>query len=113
MKKIYKYLVLRPSQAEEDSVLIDHLSIPGGVRVLSAVNQAYTIVLYALVDEDQIENVAMEVDVQIVGTGHPADKVDNYQFLSTVALGAGDTFMCHVFVKVNHNLKNLKSGVKT
>lgn len=90
MKSVYKYIVSMAGYQE--------LTLPINSRVLSVTEQNEKIVLYALVDTTTRETETVQIIVH--GTGHPANDVDNYTFLGTVALMNG-MFMLHIFYNKN------------
>jgi hypothetical protein len=90
MSRIFKYqLKVTDSQ---------RIMLPYGSKVLSVENQKETIVMYAIVDEEQ-EHMA-NIGVRIAGTGHKIEQhiIMDYRFLGTVKMLNGD-LMFHVFVE--------------
>jgi hypothetical protein len=88
MKRIFKYK-LEPTDYQI-------LKIPVGSSFLSAQSQKDDIVLYALVDDLEVENDNLHIIIH--GTGHDASDLGEHSFLGTVKL-YDDTLMFHVFYK--------------
>lgn len=70
------------------------LELPASASILSVMTQRGRIVLYALVDESEIET--RERSIEIFGTGHPV--LDNVRrdYLGTVVQENGD-LVWHIF----------------
>jgi hypothetical protein len=89
MKSVHKY----PLPAE-DHIL---LSLPINSKILSVINQNETIMLYVLVDLNEVENELY--NIRITGTGHiMTDKESEYQFIGTITLYYSK-LVFHVFYK--------------
>ncbi len=86
MKRNYKYNL--------ESTGKQTLTLPYNSQLLSVTEQYGNIVLYALVETDEIS--MKDVTIIIYGTGHNADDVDAAHFLGTVKLMNGG-LMFHVF----------------
>lgn len=80
----------------EDRQTID---MPRGTRALSVQVQHGELTVWALVDDDQRENLA-PVNFLITGTGNPIQGLafESWRFLSTVQLMQGQ-MVFHVFVQ--------------
>lgn len=89
MLRIYKYDLKTTSEQT--------IGLPVGAKVLSAINQRGSIVLYALVDDDLATPTAV-YRVSIRGTGHLAESVKDTPFVGTVSLLNGELIL-HVFGK--------------
>jgi len=89
MKKIFKYRI----EVKDEQVI----SIPKNSRILSVEEQFGQIVIYAVINttEERTENYS----IIIHGTGHPANDIDDCNFLDTVKLENG-ALMFHVFYKI-------------
>ncbi len=73
-------------------------TIPGLKRILSVAEQRRQLVLYALVGKSDTVNRPVDVDILIIGTGHPIATVTGFDFLGTVKMFGGE-LMWHIFVK--------------
>lgn len=89
MKTIHKY----PLQAEAHQ----RISLPETAEILSVESQYDDIVLYALVDTENLRT--KWVDIYVFGTGHNIpENLQNLRFMGTVKLYNGD-LMFHIFIK--------------
>lgn len=72
------------------------LKLTRPAEILSAIIQDGNIVIYALVDKDEIRGTIF--DFKILGTGHPANMItlSEYNFLSTLKDGS---YVWHIFYK--------------
>ena len=87
MKRVYKYELL-PQE-------LQIISLPVDSKVLSVIEQNNTIMMYALVDIEEIE--MNKYYFAIYGTGHNInDGINTFEFLNTVKLNNG-TLVFHVF----------------
>jgi hypothetical protein len=88
MQKIFKYTLALTDTQE--------VKLPADARVLSAISQNDSIVIYALVDD--LDARVQKFRFEIVGTGHdaPESRIGNTTFLQTVQHGP---FVFHVFYK--------------
>ena len=88
MNRIYKYPVeCTPRQT---------LTLPRGAKPISAINQRNEIVVYAVVDTDEVEQDCFEIVVQ--PTGLSFDDINAYQFLGSVALYEA-RYVFHIFYR--------------
>ena len=85
MKRIFKYKLEIMDDPQE-------IIMPSHSRILSVIEQNGKPVLYALVEDEREEQL---LNVKIVGTGHPFEYADKWDFVDTVKCGA---FVWHVFV---------------
>lgn len=89
MITIYKYtLLLQPEQT---------LHIRGFMKVLSVAEQRGEIVLYCMVNS--AADATHILDVSIIGTGHDALPVKEFDFIGTVKTQDG-LYMWHVFTNL-------------
>ena len=88
MNRIYKYPVEYTSRQT--------LILPRGTKPISAINQRDEIVVYAVVDTDEVEQDCFEIVVQ--PTGASFDDINAYQFLGSVALHDG-RYVFHIFYR--------------
>lgn len=91
MKYIYKYLL-----AITDDQII---SIPKDSTVLSVICQNNQLVVYVVIDTDNIESNEL-YKFKIIGTGNPIVAKDflTYRFLNTVSMADGN-LIWHVFYR--------------
>lgn len=87
---IYKYPLAIVDQQKR--------TIPGLQRILSVAEQRGQLVLYAIVDTEDKLNQPVDVEVLIIGTGHPIQIISGFDFVGTVKMFDGE-LMWHVFVK--------------
>jgi hypothetical protein len=98
MQTVFKYPI---SPANEQIIKVKGLK-----RILGVQTQhddfGEKVVLYVLVDTD-IHQPIHDIFIVVLGTGHPADTIDDsYRFLGTVSL-AESQLMFHIFaMEVNH-----------
>ena len=97
MKTIYKYTILATD--------FQLLELPYNSLILSICEQYDNIVLYALVESNNIDTQITDVyDVAVIGTGNSAEILydghilEGYDFMSTVKTFNG-TLICHVCMK--------------
>lgn len=89
IETIYKYTL----EAKESTIL----ELPLLAQIISATHQNGNIVIYAVVDTEQIETTSY--DFRTYGTGHKIHvHLSEYQFLNTVNMYDGD-LVFHVFHK--------------
>ena len=88
MNTIFKYVL----DATDDQIL----KIPMSARILSVESQKDSIVLYAMIDSEEI--VKRGVFIKIRGTGHNCDKVDADDYFTTVKMYE-DGLVFHVFIR--------------
>lgn len=87
---IYKYPI--------DS-MADIIAMPAGAKILSAIKQFNRIVVYALVDENNMEMEEFEfIRVITGGVSSGQYTLENYQFLDTLVFGNG-SYIEHVFYR--------------
>lgn len=87
MRTVYKY-ILEP--------LTELIEIPSD-KILSCESQNDTIVIYALVDTDNL--VPNTYSFEVVGTGQPITFDENeYTFLNTVKM-VNDRYIFHIFYR--------------
>lgn len=90
MKSIWKY-TLKASTSQT-------IEIPIGSRILSAESQKDDIVIYALVNSEELSFESYEI--LTYGTGHSIlENIDNHNFLGTVKMHS-DALVFHVFYKL-------------
>lgn len=91
MKTVYKY--------ELSFDIRQKLELPKEAQILSVVEQRNKLVLYALVDQDKLEDKETII-VAILGTGHTTGSpfVDKCIFIGTVKMADG-ALMWHIFYK--------------
>ena len=88
-KKILKYKI--------PIVDVSTVDLPIGSQILSAVEQAETIVMYAIVNTEITDT--QKVTIRIIGTGNPIEEsMSEFKFIGTVNMHKG-LFIWHVFVK--------------
>lgn len=89
MKSIYKYTL--------DIAVSNIIELPLATNILSVESQGDNIVVYGLVDTEEIETA--DYDFRTYGTGHGTiDDIKDYTFLGTVKMEDGN-LMFHVFYK--------------
>jgi hypothetical protein len=86
MKTIYKYHLISP---------MSNIKLPKGAKILSVINQLEKIIIYALVDPEELELEEFTFAILPTGT-YPATYNDNYIFLGTVSFNGG-SLVFHVF----------------
>ena len=89
MNRIYKYTL----------ELVDKqtIELPRKAEILSVLTQRDNVVLYALVDDGDVDPHDLEaIEIRIVGTGHAFVDRDEYVFLGTVMHYDGD-LIWHIF----------------
>ena len=87
MKKIFRY----PLQIIDEQVI----KIPCGGKILSVKEKDNELSLWVLVETDNL-NLPINTKITIVGTGWPADHIDDHIFIDTVITHMGQ-MVWHVF----------------
>lgn len=87
MKTIFKYIM-----PVSDS---PHLAMHSDMEILSVQSQRDEICIWALVDP---KSPVAGFDFRIVGTGHPFEDFESYDYVSTVQTNGGH-FVWHVFIR--------------
>jgi hypothetical protein len=92
MKSIWKYTL--------EAKVKQSIGMPLGSKILSAENQGGNIVVYALVDTEEVTGYIKDsYEILVYGTGHEVtNDISNYTFLDTVKMDNG-LMMFHVFYK--------------
>jgi hypothetical protein len=93
MKKIFKYEITDETLAD-----VVGIEMPLDHKILSAIknpNEKFGIWIYALVDPNS--EVCKE-NIYVVGTGHPADRIQNKAFIGTLQFDLPEgNFVIHLF----------------
>ena len=87
MKKIFRY----PLQIIDEQFI----EIPYGGKILSVKEKDNELSLWALVETGNL-NLSVSTKITIVGTGNPADHIDDHIFIDTVITHMGQ-MVWHVF----------------
>lgn len=87
MERIFKY----PLKFEDEQVI----KIPNLSRVLSVIEQDGILMLYAVVNDYNLNRIDYPVKIFIRGTGHPMFQANDACFIGTVPTTRG--FVWHVF----------------
>lgn len=88
MKTIYKY----PLEVANRQII----NLPEGANILNVLNQNEVPVLYAEVDTEEKE--IEKVEIAMVGTGHPIDEIEEYEYITSVLFKEGK-FISHFYHK--------------
>ncbi|MGG4105085.1 hypothetical protein AAXB25_14310 [Paenibacillus lautus] len=79
--------------------MVETITMPSESKILSAIKQFNRVVVYALVNEGQMEMEEYEfLRVITGGISHGEWPLDNYTFLSTLVFNDG-TYVEHVFYR--------------